>query len=241
MRRCAVSESRESGQAHLRGVVVRVEDPRVVIKWGNGSEELVSRRRAQTFADAFRQLPPTHDFRRRKAPGSAKKPRSPVEASQDRKKRRSDADPAEPPEVTPPVVEPSENAPAAEPPEEPERPAPSENPDEEADDAPRAEAVPDDDGRRASEDDDRVPATEEPAVLEEEPSKPVIEPLRRSKVAIEELRRRKADPEQKVEWHGGRGFGMSAEAWVNIGDGKYKTRLSVERTGRRAPLAAHAE
>lgn len=62
--------------------------------------------------------------------------------------------------------------------------------------------------------------------VEATPTRP--KPFRRTKSSIEELRRRKAEPDQKVEWHGGRGFGASADAWVSVGDGKFKTRRSIE-------------
>lgn len=209
MRRCSVTESRESGLGHLRGVVKSIQGSRVVVAWTN-SEETLSLRRAQTFADAFERLPETHEFRRRSkrcsppTPKSSKRQSTPQPKNSSAKKRRSDESPQIPKKVLPAAALPS------------------------------------------------------PAVIVLEKSKSVIEPrgkfsakkfsskenrpppnvVKFTAQVVDELRHRKANPAQKVEWHGGAGFGNSSELWINVGEGKFKAQADInnaEATTREEP------
>ncbi|KAJ8600742.1 hypothetical protein CTAYLR_003932 [Chrysophaeum taylorii] len=202
MRRCAVREAMKCGREHLRGTVVRVEDRGVVVAWApDGVEEMVSRRRAQTFADAFQRLPRQHDYRRRKA--------QPTTST--RKKRRSDPKSSETRQCDPEVEVPPETTtttttnvdlPPPPPPPQEQRDEPPPPPDEEPDDTPQT--------------------THPRETFSSSSSSGNIVTSKRSiNAAVDELRQRKADPEQSVDWHGGPGFGSSGHVWINVGLVRY--------------------
>lgn len=264
MRRCGVSEARESGLAHLRGRVVRLEGSRVVVAWGkDGREETLSRRRAQTFADAFQRLPETHEFRRRASRGlsTSNKPR------RSRKRRNEPEARGQKQESLPASAVasrrrrgPVEISGGEQPPfslsqsvsvhkrrsepealdEEQEPPTSIRSVRKKRLSAPEASGV----GQAAAhsveieQHQEQSRFTHEAAPTgdlslkrqTEGSSARKRERAMRSKNAVEQLRYRKAEPGQRIEWHGGQGFGTSAEAWVNVGDGKFRTRHDIEST-----------
>lgn len=265
MRRCAVSETRESGLAHLRGRVLRVEGSRVVVAWGqDGREETLSRRRAQTFADAFQRLPKTHEFRRRMSRGlstsnqprrSRKRRNEPGARGQKQERipasavalRRRRGHAEFPGEGQTPLSE-SQRASVHKRRSEPESSDEEQEPSnsirairkkrisepeasgvgQAAANSVEVEMEPDQDQsnrstRKAARTGDLASKRQA-----EESSMRKQERAMRSKNAVEQLRHRKAEPEQRIEWHGGRGFGSSTEAWVNVGNGKFRTRHDIE-------------
>lgn len=225
MRKGGVVEVRESGREHVRGIVVRIDGRRATIVWGGDREETMSVRKAQTLADSFRRLPATHDFRRRR---STMQP-----ANRATKKRRSSpevelpVDDAQPPdELMPP---PPEDAPM-QPPEELAEPLPP--PPEKLEDAPMqppeelAEPLPLPPEKL---EEPLPPEPVEPPLIDEPPPPPdddtpqtvAHRTTKFCSAAVDELRHRHAEPEMKIEWHGGKGFGGSTQHWVNVGAGKF--------------------
>eukprot|EP00635_Sarcinochrysidales_sp_CCMP3193_P006002 CAMPEP_0118905982 /NCGR_PEP_ID=MMETSP1166-20130328/9720_1 /TAXON_ID=1104430 /ORGANISM="Chrysoreinhardia sp, Strain CCMP3193" /LENGTH=241 /DNA_ID=CAMNT_0006845253 /DNA_START=126 /DNA_END=851 /DNA_ORIENTATION=- len=197
MRRASVAESRQSGFGHVRGVVLRIRGERCLVRWTSGHEEEMSRRRAQRFADAFAELPTTHDFRRKTSRPTLKTPTIAFHAS---KKRRSkdDDDDDDRRKNEEPAAEPTVEIPSLD-----EDTTTSDN---------KANAA-------VEEEEPRAPPPPPPPEEEPEDATPEESPNKRRKLSL--LRNRKCSPGVKIEWHGGKGHGGIEQTWVEVADGKF--------------------
>eukprot|EP00633_Aureoumbra_lagunensis_P002967 CAMPEP_0197291350 /NCGR_PEP_ID=MMETSP0890-20130614/13985_1 /TAXON_ID=44058 ORGANISM="Aureoumbra lagunensis, Strain CCMP1510" /NCGR_SAMPLE_ID=MMETSP0890 /ASSEMBLY_ACC=CAM_ASM_000533 /LENGTH=142 /DNA_ID=CAMNT_0042764209 /DNA_START=220 /DNA_END=648 /DNA_ORIENTATION=+ len=130
------------------------------------------------MADAFHQLPSTHEFLARRRKDTLPTPAKPKNHSSKRDERKISTPP------TPPISH---------------------------------KAINDETLAKKEEQNENI-----------EPCPPCDESITAySKDALTQLRGRKASPEMKIEWHGGKGFGTSQSTWVNVGEGHFRRRASL--------------
>ena len=210
-RRSSVADARKSAASHVLGTVLRPEERAGwVVRWDDGAEEVLSARRIRTYAvdgPAAAAPPPKRAATTKRAADAPAPARS--------KRPRIKKPP--PPSLPPPPPSPANRcevgcwARAA--PQPPAVKAEEAPPESEADEGAAVDEGTEE--RRLSE--GLVACAAAKGAVARSP--PAAVALKRR---LSWFRKRKAEPEMKVEWHGGAGFGAREEAWRRRDDGTWR-------------------